>query len=293
MAADHRDQGRDRPHVGIRRAHERRRGDSVPRHGSGAADCRLASVSGRRRGAAVCHRVVDPPTRAAGADQRLWLRRRESRHPPPDHDLNLARRTGGRSIAVVGWGIHLPHVSFDLQLGSDPWVVCPPESADELLGRKGLLNKDAATRLALCAVHRALKRPPRAPRPQGPPDPRVAVVASSNLGNMSTVLRVARTLRIGGLKEISALDTPNASSNIVASTVGIWFRCGGPNLMVCSGATSGLDAVFLGCTLLRSGRADRVVVVGAEPDDPEAHALYACRATAMRDVPFRPGAAAV
>lgn len=167
-------------------------------------------------------------------------------------------------IAIAGWGIHLP--------GLDD--ACPPERAGELLGSRGLLNKEPATRLALCAVHRALGLPPRAPRSQSEPDPRVAVVASSNLGNVATVQAVARTVRTRGLKEVSALDAPNASSNVLASSIAIWFRLGGPNLMVCSGPNSGSDAIFLATVLLRTHRADRVIVAAAEPDDPVAAALH-------------------
>jgi 3-oxoacyl-[acyl-carrier-protein] synthase II len=150
----------------------------------------------------------------------------------------------------------------------------PADRSHEVLGRKGLLFKEPATRLALCAVHRALGLPDGARRPPGPPDPRTAVVASSNLGNVATVRGIVRTLREGSVRDVSPLDAPNASSNVIASTVAIWFGFGGPNLMVCSGASSGLDAVALALLLLRSGRADRVVVVGAEPDDEVARELY-------------------
>jgi 3-oxoacyl-[acyl-carrier-protein] synthase II len=88
------------------------------------------------------------------------------------------------------------------------------------------------------------------------------------------VHKVVRILREANVREISPLDAPNASSNVIASTIAIWFRSGGPNLMVCSGATSGLDALALGCTLLRAGRADRVLVVGVEPDDEVAARLF-------------------
>jgi 3-oxoacyl-[acyl-carrier-protein] synthase II len=123
-------------------------------------------------------------------------------------------------------------------------------------------------------------------------DPRVAVVASSNLGNVGTVQSVVRALRQGGLKEVSALTVPNASSNVLASTVASWFRFGRPNLMVCWGAISGLEAVFLGCILLRAGRADRAIVVGAGPDDACAQEIYARRAARRPGERLRAGAAA-
>jgi 3-oxoacyl-[acyl-carrier-protein] synthase II len=189
-------------------------------------------------------------------------------------------------VAVTGYSLQFPGSDLAARLpvlapalaGQAPGGDCVPERAHELLGRKGLLGKDAATRLALCAVHRALRLPVRAQRAAGPADPTTAVVASSNLGNLGSVLNVARAVRAGGRREVSPLEVPNASSNVVASTVAIWFRFGGPSLMVCSGATSGLDAVALGMLLLRAGRAARVVVVGTEPADPDAIAVHKLRA---------------
>ena len=167
---------------------------------------------------------------------------------------------------LTGWATHLP--------ASGEAHTSAVDEARELLGRRGLLYKEHATLLALCAVHRALGLQARAPRaPTTALDPRTAVVASSNLGNVETVTKVARTVRTGSARDVSLLDAPNASSNVVASSVAIWFRLGGPNLMVCSGATAGLDAVWLALLLLRTGRADRVVTVGVEPADEVATAL--------------------
>jgi 3-oxoacyl-[acyl-carrier-protein] synthase II len=199
-----------------------------------------------------------------------------------------------RVAAVTAWAVHVPGLEMD---GISPGVeagleAVPADRSHELLGRRGLLFKEPATRLALCAVQRALGLSPAARRPAGPPDPRTAVVASSNLGNVATVSAIVRTLREGSGRDVSPLDAPNASSNVIASTVAIWFGFGGPNLMVCSGATSGLDAVALALLLLGSRRADRVVVVGTEPDDEVATELHACRAGGG-GATLRAGAAAV
>jgi hypothetical protein len=104
--------------------------------------------------------------------------------------------------------------------------------------------------------------------------PGTAVVVAGNLGNVGTVARVTRTVAAEGGSAVSVLDAPNVSSNVVASTVALWFGFGGPSLMVCSGASAGLDALRLSGLLLRAARADRVVLVGVEPDDDEATALY-------------------
>ncbi|WP_020519555.1 beta-ketoacyl synthase N-terminal-like domain-containing protein [Catelliglobosispora koreensis] len=177
-----------------------------------------------------------------------------------------------KPITVTGWSVHLP--------GTDG--ACPPEQANTLLGRKGLLMKEPATRLALCAVHRALNMG-TGERKDGPADPGTAVVASSNLGNVETVVDVVATVAADGGKAVSPMVAPNASSNVLSGTVAQWFKFGGPNLMLCSGRDSGAHALRLGALLLRSGRANRVIVVGAEPSDPVADRLYA--------KPLRAGAA--
>ncbi|MFC4014144.1 beta-ketoacyl synthase N-terminal-like domain-containing protein [Nonomuraea purpurea] len=209
--------------------------------------------------------------------------------PTPTMSGTIARAA---TAAVTAYAVHVPGADGERALpGALRVPACSAEQAHELLGRKGLLAKDEATRLALCAVHRALGRPPRAPRPDHPADPATAVVVASNLGNTATVARIAAEARERGARSVSPLDAPTASSNVIAGAVAIWFRYGGPNLTVCSGATAGMDAIWLGCLLLRSGRAEQVVVVGVEPGDPVAAALHASRAGAVPGISLRAAAA--
>jgi len=182
-------------------------------------------------------------------------------------------------IAVLSYAVHVP--------GADSWAtggaaidgepMCSAEEAQSVLGRKGLLFKEPATRLAMCAVQRALGLPPGRPAGPLPLADRTAVIVSSNLGNLQTVCSIAAAVRVSDFHVVSPLETPNASSNVIASTIAIRFGFTGPNIMLCNGATSGLDAVRLGARLLRAGRAERVVVVGAEPEDEVAQALAKSR----------------
>lgn len=173
-------------------------------------------------------------------------------------------------LLVTGWSAYVPGARTSERHQENPG----PERAAQVLGRKGLLCKEPATRLALCAVHRAFGFPP-GKRPDRSLSPRTAVVACGNLGNVETVADIARTVSVQGPKAVSVLAAPNASSNVVASTVALWFGFGGPNLMVCSGARAGVDGLRLATLLLRARRADRVVLVGAEPADEVATALHA------------------
>ncbi|MGH3858835.1 beta-ketoacyl synthase N-terminal-like domain-containing protein [Actinokineospora sp.] len=171
--------------------------------------------------------------------------------------------------AIAGFAVHAPGTTTDHELMSALLAeeACPPAQAHTLLGRKGLLGKDSATRLALCAVHRALGLPPGKPTAAVPGASSTAVVVSSNLGNAGTVCDAAAKVSAGERRDISPLDIPNASSNVIASTIAIRFGCTGPNLTVCGGRTSGIDALGLAVRLLAAGRADRAVVVGVEPGD--------------------------
>ncbi len=195
-------------------------------------------------------------------------------------------------ITVRSWSVHAPGLDRAV-LGLAPELAVPPERAHELLGRKDLLYKDEATRLALCAVHQALGRGQAEPRPARPVDPATAVVVSSNLGNVAVVRDVAETVRAGSGHDVSPMLAPGASSNVIATAVAIWFRLGGPNLMICSGATGGLDAVRAAMLLLRAGRAERVIVVGVEPADPVARELHETRAGQAGRRPLRAAAACI
>ncbi|MFD6756233.1 beta-ketoacyl synthase N-terminal-like domain-containing protein [Micromonospora gifhornensis] len=199
------------------------------------------------------------------------------------------------TVAVTSYSVHLPaDERFGAAVADLPPVEpgCPADRAHTLLGRKGLLYKEPATRLALCAVHRALGLPDGV-RPDTALDPRTAVVAASNLGNVATVVDVTRGVAKEGSRGVSPMAAPNASSNVIASSIALWFRFGGPNLMVCSGETAGLDALALGALLLRARRADRVLVVGAEPDDETAVAVRRGPAADPTAPPLRAGAACV
>ncbi|WP_193513726.1 beta-ketoacyl synthase N-terminal-like domain-containing protein [Streptomyces griseoloalbus] len=176
-------------------------------------------------------------------------------------------------MTVTGVGVALPGAdsATALATASRPGDAVEPAA---VLGKKGLRYKDRATQLGLCAAQRVLTDAGLLADGVLTVDgTRTAVLVSSNLGNVDTVCRVVRTIADEGTHGVSPMDTPNASSNIIASEIAIRWGLKGPNLMLCNGPASGLDAVRWGAALLRSGRADHVVVVGVEPDNEIARGL--------------------
>ncbi|QKV94283.1 3-oxoacyl-ACP synthase [Streptomyces sp. NA02950] len=170
--------------------------------------------------------------------------------------------------AITGTGVVLPGVNDPAGLLRGPVAGAEPVRPADLIGRKGLRFSDRATQLGLCAAAAALTDAGLLGQ-DGPrlPGDRVGVVVSSNLGNADTVCRAVETIARETTGGLSPMDTPNASSNIIASETAIRFGLRGPNLTVCNGITSGLDALRWAGLTLRSGRADHMLVIGVEPDN--------------------------
>ncbi|MFE3486097.1 beta-ketoacyl synthase N-terminal-like domain-containing protein [Streptomyces griseus] len=171
-------------------------------------------------------------------------------------------------IAVTGVAVALPGASGPEALLLPARPGAEPVDPAAVIGKKGLRFKDRATRLGLHLAHAALTDAGllAAGGPAAAGD-RLATVVSSNLGNTDTVCRAVETIAKESTGGLSPMDTPNASSNIIASETAIRFGLRGPNLTVCNGRGSGLDAVRWAALMLRSGRADHVLVTGVEPDN--------------------------
>ncbi|MBH1938809.1 hypothetical protein I5Q34_31895 [Streptomyces sp. AV19] len=174
---------------------------------------------------------------------------------------------GGRRIVVTGTGLAVPGLARPLDLLADE----PPaeggfDPATALKG-KDMRGKDRASRLALRACDAALADAglldgDGAYRGAGEA---TAVVVSSNLGTLETACEFTDTIARETVTGLSPLGLPQTSSNVVAGWIAIRHGLRGPNLTVCNGATSGLDAVHWACHLILAGRCRRAVVVGVEP----------------------------
>lgn len=179
-----------------------------------------------------------------------------------------------QSVCVTGIGTEIPGIPDVNTFVNTVYQQTPILTSEDWPAIKGSRYKDRSTKLALLAAEAALldANLPTSAAEQDTPE-RIGVVVSSNLGNIDTVCRVDEIIRQQHVKRTSAMDFPNLSSNIIPSSLAIQFRLKAINLMVCNGATSGLDALHLAANVIRAGRADRMVVVGVEPSDPVAQRL--------------------
>lgn len=173
-----------------------------------------------------------------------------------------------KTIAVTGIGLEIPG------WGEKPIldILDKPVEYREfdpkiLLGKKGLRYKDRATLLALCAVHKALDDRGLL---DAEPEQRanIGICVSSNLGNMDTICSESETIRKEHVDKMSPMSLPVASSNVIPASIAIRYGFKSINLMLCNGATSGIDAVNIAAKMLQSRRAEKMVVVGVEPLNP-------------------------
>jgi|GEM_PF-2044115 len=179
------------------------------------------------------------------------------------------RPAGG---VVTGVGLALPGIDSGLELlAGAPARPAPPIDPAARLGRKGLRYKDRASVLALCAAADAL----RAAGLLGElgltvAGERIGVVAATETGPIQTVCAASATLEEQTVTGLSPMDLPNASPNVIASTIAIRFGLRGVTMLFTNGPSSGLDALRWAATLLAARRLDHVLVVGVEVAEPAA-----------------------
>ncbi|OPF73786.1 beta-ketoacyl synthase [Streptomyces antioxidans] len=195
--------------------------------------------------------------------------------------------TSASDTVVTGVGLALPGARDAADLLRTTREPAEPVDPGTLLGRRGLRYKDRATQLALCAARDVLRSSGLLPADgEGGltvPGDTVGVAVSSNLGNLDTVCEVASAIGTETTSHISPMALPNASSNVIASSVAMQHGLRGPNLMFCNGPTSGLDAVYWAATLVAAGRCDRAVVIGVETANPVVEGLLGEAAERLLD----------
>ncbi|MCJ0871744.1 beta-ketoacyl synthase N-terminal-like domain-containing protein [Streptomyces sp. AP-93] len=173
------------------------------------------------------------------------------------------------AVVITGLGTALRGV--DGPAGLLPGAVTDGDRTDPVsrLTGRGLRYKDRATKLGLIAGRDALEAAGLLDGPDvlAVPGDSFGVVVSTNYGNVDTVTETVRTIAAETYIGTSPMMLPATSSNVVASWLAITHGLRGANLTLCNGPTSGLDAIGWARLLLESGRLERVLVVGVEPDN--------------------------
>jgi 3-oxoacyl-[acyl-carrier-protein] synthase II len=161
----------------------------------------------------------------------------------------LAGESGVRKIDA-DWAQDLP-VRIAANLAVEP---------TDTLERVQARRLDRSQQVALVAAREAWAD---AGTPEVDPE-RLAVVIGTGIGGLLTLLRQDDILEKQGHRRVSPLTIPMLMPNGAAATVGLEIgACAGVHTPV-SACASGAEAIAWGLHIIRSGRADVVVVGGAE-----------------------------
>lgn len=133
------------------------------------------------------------------------------------------------------------------------------------LDQLGLLTL-AATRLALQDAAFTITRAK---------SERVGMVFGTGTGPMETVTALSDTIIKEGPHKVNPRLFPNSVMNAAAGHACLAFQIRGPLSTVSNGCTSGLTALGYAADLIRQGRADVMLAVGADELTPHLHLGYA------------------
>ncbi len=161
----------------------------------------------------------------------------------------LAGRSGVRPLTAE-WAADLP-VRFAATAAVDP---------TEVMDRVEARKLDRTQQLALIAAREAWAD---AGAPEVDPE-RLGVVIASGIGGAVTLLNSWDTLRESGARRVSPHTIPMLMPNGPAAVVGLELRARAGVHTPVSACASGAEAVAYGLDMIRSGRADVVVVGGTE-----------------------------
>ncbi|HWB66235.1 MAG TPA: beta-ketoacyl-ACP synthase II [Mycobacteriales bacterium] len=152
---------------------------------------------------------------------------------------------------------------LDAEWAADlPVRIAAPAAAEptEVLDRAEARTLDRSQQFAVIAAREAWLD---AGEPEVPPE-RLAVVLSSGIGGVVTLLEQYDVLRSRGPRRVSPHTVPMIMPNGPAAAVALRLGARAGAHAPVSACASGAEAVAVGLDLIRSGRADVVVCGGAE-----------------------------
>lgn len=93
---------------------------------------------------------------------------------------------------------------------------------------------------------------------------RTGITLGTAMGGVTPIVETQEWLTLNPNRKVSPRFIPKLLGNIAASNVAIYNKIYGPSFTVSTACASGGDAISAACMLLKSGKADTMVVIGAE-----------------------------
>ncbi len=131
-----------------------------------------------------------------------------------------------------------------------------------ILGKRGLLDLDRATKLILCSAKLALDDAKLVINEENASQTGVSV--GTTLGSLSSISKFNRESFLDGPKFVNPSVFPSTVGNSPASRVGIKFKITGFNSTISTGMCSALDAIDFACDFIDLNRVNQVLVGSVE-----------------------------
>jgi 3-oxoacyl-[acyl-carrier-protein] synthase II len=161
-----------------------------------------------------------------------------------------------------------------------------------VLGEKGLRNIDRLTKFFLVAARHALEDAglKRAGAWVSGDGRRAGVCASTAYGSLESMVELHRVALLESPRYLNPAKFPNTVINAALGYVSIWEDLRAVNATVCNGNCGGLDSILVAESFLAAGRADVIVVGGAEAMHEGLYLAFdRLEAMATEGQPFAPG----
>ena len=95
-------------------------------------------------------------------------------------------------------------------------------------------------------------------------NPRTGVSMGTGLGGIWFAESQLKSLYENGTKKVSPITVPNVNPNAISTQIAMEWQCSGINMTVCTACASGAHAIGQAMDAMRLGRADIMIVGGAE-----------------------------
>jgi 3-oxoacyl-[acyl-carrier-protein] synthase II len=155
--------------------------------------------------------------------------------------------------------------TIDPALTELPWPYScrvPDGLVEDAVGPSRAWRYDRYTQLAYLSACEALSD--AGLDPAGWDGGRVALLCGTALGGVATIAEQQEAFAAAGTRHVSAYLLPKAMTNMAAGSLAIEFGIRGPCMGVATACASGITALGLAATLLRSGQCDLALAGGAE-----------------------------
>ena len=174
----------------------------------------------------------------------------------------IANKSGANFISKFDTTDFQTKISCEVPIKNDDELLDESFDPGDWFSSKDLRKVDDFIIFGVAAAEMAIKDSLLANSNYNPS--RIGVGVGSGVGGLPSIEQASLTLAEKGPKRVSPFFIPGALINLVAGQISIRNNFKGPNLASVTACSSGTHSICEGAEMIRRGKADVMIVVGAE-----------------------------